>query len=79
MMGPYPSPFIYSIKNGVPKAGNAVLENLVLVGRTADKQTAPIVLKKLPLRELERPAGLGLAVLLPFDDAGVAGEESALL
>src|SRR6266702_7381033 len=35
--------------------------------------------KRLTLRELERPAGLGLAVLLALDHAGVAGQEAALL
>src|SRR3954468_4058042 len=34
---------------------------------------------RLTLRELEGPAGLGLAVLLALDHAGVAGEEAALL
>jgi hypothetical protein len=32
----------------------------------------------LPLRELERAAGLGLAVLLALDHAAIAGEEAAL-
>jgi hypothetical protein len=37
------------------------------------------VLKRLTLRELERAAGLGLAVLLALDDAAVAGQEATLL
>src|SRR6476469_905590 len=35
--------------------------------------------KRLTLRELEGPAGLGLAVLLALDHAGVAGQEATLL
>src|SRR6516162_6139778 len=35
--------------------------------------------KRLTLGELERPARLGLAVLLALDDAGIAGEKAALL
>src|SRR3954453_23774499 len=35
--------------------------------------------KRLTLRELEGPAGLGLAVLLTLDHARVTGEEAALL
>ena len=34
---------------------------------------------ELTLRELEAAAGLGAAVLLALDDAGVAGEEAGLL
>ena len=33
----------------------------------------------LALGELERPAGLGLAVLLALDDARIAGQETAAL
>src|SRR6218665_1599625 len=36
-------------------------------------------IRNLALRELEGLAGLGLAVLLAFDDAAVAGQEAALL
>lgn len=35
--------------------------------------------KRLTLGELERTTGLGLAVLLAFDDAAVAGQEATLL
>ena len=34
--------------------------------------------ERLPLRELERAAGFGLAVFLALDHAAVAGEEAAL-
>src|SRR3569623_1328692 len=36
-------------------------------------------IRSLALGELERPAGLGLAVLLALDHAAVAGQEAALL
>src|SRR5690606_40487150 len=35
--------------------------------------------ERLTLRELEGPAGLGLAVLLTLDDTAVAGQEATLL
>src|ERR1700759_4561706 len=38
-----------------------------------------ILAKQLALRELERPARLGAAVLLALDHARVAGQEAALL
>ena len=43
------------------------------------QQTLQILAKRLALRELERLARLGAAVLLALDHAGVAGEEAALL
>src|SRR5262249_18294800 len=38
-----------------------------------------VLTKRLTLRELERTAGLGAAVLLALDHAGIAGEEATLL
>src|ERR1700712_3178406 len=43
------------------------------------QRTLQILAKRLALRELERLARLGAAVLLALDDAGVAGQEAALL
>src|SRR5690349_3088678 len=56
---------------------------LSVSAKTKGRRSAPEICfvgaRRLALGELERPAGLGTAVLLALDYAGVAGEEAALL